>query len=107
MTEVGARAGLPVVDVFPHRDVWSEWLTAVFGKADGGGAGDLPEEYRLAKKDGNPFGLFTLTMTEGTNAAGRMFDADVVIYTSEHAAGRLAAVALAAPALEIGNPDLS
>lgn len=78
-------------------------LTAVFGKADGGGADDLPEEYRLAKKDGNPFGLFTLTMTEGTIAAGRMFDTDVVIYTSDHAAGRLAAIALAAPALEVGN----
>jgi hypothetical protein len=25
-------------------------------------------EYRLANKDGNPFGLFTLTMTEGTVA---------------------------------------
>ncbi len=103
MTEVGARAGLPVVDVFPHRDVWSELLAAIFGNADGGGGDDLPEEYRLAKKNGNPFGLFTLTMTEGTIAAGRMFDADVVIYTSDHAAGRLAAVALAAPALEVGN----
>ena len=77
MTEVGARAGLPVVDVFPHRDVWSELLAAVFGKGDDGG--DLPEEYRLAKKYSNPFGLFTLTMTEGTIATGRMFDADVVI----------------------------
>lgn len=32
-----------------------------------------------------------------------MFDADVVIYTSDHAAGRLTAVALAVPALEVGN----
>ncbi len=103
MTTVGANAGLPVVDVFPHRDVWSELLTAVFGKSDGGGEDELPEEYRLAKKDGNPFGLFTLTMTEGTIAAGRAFGADVVIYTSDHAAGWLTALALGAPALEVGN----
>ncbi|MGH3766167.1 MAG: hypothetical protein ACRDS0_27665 [Pseudonocardiaceae bacterium] len=90
MTEVGARAGLPIIDVFPQRDVWSELLGAVFGdSADN----DLPEEYRLAKKDGNPFGLFTMTMTEGTIAAGRAFDADLVIYTSDHSAGRLTAVA--------------
>ncbi|MGH3546769.1 MAG: nucleotide disphospho-sugar-binding domain-containing protein [Pseudonocardiaceae bacterium] len=103
MTDVGASAGLPVVDVFPHRDVWSELLAAVFGEADGAGEDDLPEEYRLAKKDGNPFGLFTLTMTEGTIAAGRAFGADLVIYTSDHAAGWFTAVALAVPAVEVGN----
>jgi UDP:flavonoid glycosyltransferase YjiC (YdhE family) len=103
MTEVGARAGLPVVDVFPHRDVWSELLRAVFGEAGGAGDDNLPEEYQLAKKDGNPFGLFTLTMTEGTIAAGRTFNADLVVYTSDHPTGRLTAVALALPALEVGN----
>jgi Erythromycin biosynthesis protein CIII-like, C-terminal domain/Erythromycin biosynthesis protein CIII-like, N-terminal domain len=100
MTEVGARAGLPIVDVFPQRDVWLELVNAVFGK---GNPDDLPEEYRLAKKDGNPFGLFTLTMTEGTIAAGRVFGADLVVYTSDHVSGRLTAVALAVPALEVGN----
>jgi hypothetical protein len=45
----------------------------------------------------------TLSTTEGSIATGRMFDADVVIYTSDHAAGRLTAVALAVPALEVGN----
>lgn len=100
MTEVGARAGLPVVDVFPHRDVWSELVNAVFG---GGDEADLPEEYRLANKEGNPFGLFTLTMTEGTLALGRVFGADLVIYTSDHAAGRLTAAALNLPGLEVGN----
>jgi hypothetical protein len=103
MTEVGARAGLPIVDVFPQRDVWSELVNAVFGK---GNPDDLPEEYRLAKKDGNPFGLFTLTMTEGTIAAGRVFGADLVVYTSDHVSGRLTAVALAVPALKsvTGSP---
>lgn len=100
MTEVGARAGLPIVDVFPHRDVWSELLSAVFGDGD---ENDLPEEYRLANKDGNPFGLFTLTMTEGTIDTGRVFGADLVVYTSDHATGRLTAVALSVPALEVGN----
>jgi hypothetical protein len=56
MTAVGAQAALPVVDVFPYRDVWAELLTAVSGKGD---AAQLPEEYRLAAADGNPFGLFT------------------------------------------------
>ncbi|HEY6424375.1 MAG TPA: hypothetical protein VIY28_14230 [Pseudonocardiaceae bacterium] len=36
-------------------------------------------------------------------AAGRAFGADLVVYTSDHAAGRLTAVALAVPALEVGN----
>ena len=97
MTEVGAHAGLPVVDVSPHRDVWSELLNSVSGE------GSPPEEYRIAEKDGNPFGLFTLTMTEGTIATGRVFGADLVVHTSDHAAGRLTAVALAVPALEVGN----
>jgi UDP:flavonoid glycosyltransferase YjiC (YdhE family) len=100
MTEVGARAGLPIVDVFPQRDVWSELLNAVFGDGD---EHDLPEEYRLAKKEGGPFGLFTLTMTEGTIAAGRVFGADLVVHTSDHAAGGLTAAALGVPALEVGN----
>lgn len=100
MVEAGVHAGLPVVDVFPARDVWTELLHAVFGAGDGD---DLPEEYRLAEQDDNPFGLFTLTMTEGTISAGRRFGADLVVHTSDHAAGRLTADALALPVLEVGN----
>ncbi|MBV8995001.1 MAG: hypothetical protein JO287_15180 [Pseudonocardiales bacterium] len=40
MVAVGAQAGLPVVDVFPNRDVWAELLAAVSGNAD---AAQLPE----------------------------------------------------------------
>ena len=99
MTEVGARAGLPVYDVFPDRDVWQDLVRGVMGDD----SSDLPEEYRQAAGKGNPFGLFTLTMTEGTVEAGRAFGADLVVHTSDHAAGRLAARALGVPALEVGN----
>ena len=101
MTEAGARAGLPVRDVFPQRDVWHDLMSSV-----GPGAGphdDLPEEYRLARGVGNPFGLFVVTMTEGTIKTGRAFGAELVVYTSDHAAGALAAAALDVPALEVGN----
>lgn len=64
---------------------------------------DLPEEYQEVLGSGNPFGLFTLTMTEGTVAAGRGFGADLVVYTSDHAAGALTAAALGVPGLEVGN----
>ncbi|GAA0533935.1 glycosyl transferase [Saccharopolyspora subtropica] len=109
MTEAGARAGLPVVDVFPDRDVWRELLAGVGSLGERpdveqvAAADGLSEEYRKAARTGNPFGLFTTTMTEGTIAAGRAFGADLVVFTSDHAAGRLAAVALGAPALEVGN----
>jgi UDP:flavonoid glycosyltransferase YjiC (YdhE family) len=101
MVDAGARAGLPVCDVFPARDVWADLMSSVGG---GGAPGeDLPEEYRLALRAGNPFGLFTVTMTGGTIEAGRLFGADVVVHTSDHAAGMLAAAALGVPALEVGN----
>lgn len=101
MTEVGARAGLPTFDVYPQRDVWQELVTAV-GKPDRDDA-DLPEELRLAMRSNNPFGLFTATMTGGTIDAGRLFEPDLVVHTSDHAAGALAARALDRPALEVGN----
>jgi UDP:flavonoid glycosyltransferase YjiC (YdhE family) len=101
MTDAGARAGLPVVDVFPRRDVWHDLMTSV--TAAGVDAADLPEEYRLAGRSGNPFGMFTVSMTEGTIEAGRVFGADLVVHTSDHAAGMLAAAALGVPALEVGN----
>jgi UDP:flavonoid glycosyltransferase YjiC (YdhE family) len=102
MTEVGAHAGLPVYDVFPQRDVWQDLMSRVMSKDDTATA-DLPEEYRLAGQAGNPFGLFTVTMTEGTIDVGRAFGADVVVHTSDHAAGMLAAAALGTPVLEVGN----
>jgi UDP:flavonoid glycosyltransferase YjiC (YdhE family) len=101
MTEAGAKAGLPVYDVFPQRDVWKDLMTTIMSKDSP--AEDLPEEYKLASKAGNPFGLFTVTMTEGTIEVGRTFGADVVVYTSDHGAGMLAAAALGAHGLEVGN----
>ncbi|QUH04619.1 DUF1205 domain-containing protein [Saccharopolyspora erythraea] len=99
MTDVGARAGLPVVDVFPDRDVWQELMRGVVGDDRAG----LSAEYARAAESGNPFGLFTLTMTEGTIEAGRAFGADLVVFTSDHAAGRITAQALGVPGLEVGN----
>lgn len=98
MTDVGARSGLPVVDVCPERDLWDDLINAVQGNVDG-----LPPQYRAATGSGSPFGLFTLAMTEGTISAGRAFGAELVVHTSDHAAGALAAVALDLPALEVGN----
>jgi UDP:flavonoid glycosyltransferase YjiC (YdhE family) len=98
MIDVGARSGLAMCDVLPDRDVWDELLRAVSGQTE-----SVSEEFRLAGQSGNPFGLFTLTMTEGTVAAGRAFDAELVVHTSDHVAGALAARALGVPALEVGN----
>jgi UDP:flavonoid glycosyltransferase YjiC (YdhE family) len=100
MTEVSARAGLPVYDVFPQRDVWGDLMTTVSTRTP---PADLPEEYRVALGMGNPFGLFSVTMTEGTVQAGRAFGADVLVYPSDHGAGMVAATALGVPALEVGN----
>lgn len=93
MTEVAARSGLSVVDVFPERDVWEELISKIADRFRDGHPG-APD---------NPFGLFTRTMTGGTIAAGQRFGADLVVYSSDHAAGGLAAVALDRPALEVGN----
>ncbi|MBP2471973.1 UDP:flavonoid glycosyltransferase YjiC (YdhE family) [Crossiella equi] len=101
MVEVGARTGLPVHDVFPARDVWADLMQVAAGKATVGP--DLAEEYRVAAGTGNPFGMFTVTMTEGTIEAGRAFGAELVVSTSDHAAGRHAAEALDLPLLEVGN----
>ncbi|HEX3784306.1 MAG TPA: nucleotide disphospho-sugar-binding domain-containing protein [Pseudonocardiaceae bacterium] len=99
MAEVGAHAGLPVVDVFPDRNVWND-LLAHISSPD---RAELPPEYRQAAEAGNPFAMFTVTMTEGTIAAGREFGADLVVYTSDHSTGALAALALGVPGLEVGN----
>lgn len=101
MTKVGARAGLPVTDVFPQRDVGED---LVAGAAGAEGEDDaVPEGYWELVRDMRPFELFTSAMTEGTIRAGRDFGADLVVYCSDHMAGRLAAVALGVPALEVGN----
>lgn len=101
MVEVGARAGLATYDVVPRRDVWGELMRAVV--AEDPDDPSVPEEFRRAARSGNPFGLFTLTMTGGTVAAGRDFGADLVVHTSDHATGALAALALGVPVLEVGN----
>jgi UDP:flavonoid glycosyltransferase YjiC (YdhE family) len=101
MATVAPAAGLPVHDVYPDRDVWGDLMRRVM--SGGEPAEDLPEEYRLAAKAGNPFGLFTVTMTPGTIEAGRAFGADLVAYPSDHVAGMLTAAAVRVPALEVGN----
>lgn len=101
MTGAGARAGLPVYDVFPERDVWKDLMAQI--RSEDAPADDLPEELRLARRGGGPFGIFTVTMTAGTIEAGRAFGPDLVAFSSDHGAGRLAAAALGTPALEVGN----
>ena len=103
MIDVGARAGLAMYDVLPDRDVWDELIRGVATKDDDKVAASLSEEFRFAARYGNPFGLFVLTMTEGTIAAGRAFSAELVVYTSDHATGGLTALELGVPALEVGN----
>jgi UDP:flavonoid glycosyltransferase YjiC (YdhE family) len=77
-----------VYDAVPDRDLWDEVVSAVRSGTSG---------------HGNPFALFTLTMTEGTIAAAKEFGADVLVYTSDHPTGALAALAVGVPALEVGN----
>jgi UDP:flavonoid glycosyltransferase YjiC (YdhE family) len=101
MTEIGSQSGLPVVDVFPDRDVWAELMGSI-GKPEQEDR-DLPAEFQVARRARSPFGMFTLTMTEGTIAAGRDFGADLVVYPSDHGAGALTASALGIPGLEVGN----
>ncbi len=89
MCQVAAAAGLSVVDVVPDRDVWSELMANV-----GRGPGGPPR---------SPFRMFTETMTEPTIDAARDLGADLVVYTSDHLTGQLAAAALELPGLEVGN----
>lgn len=102
MAEVGANTGLPVVDVVPEHDIWADQMRRL---KEGPSEDDehLPPEYRAALAAHNPFGLFALIMTEGSISAGREFNPDLVVYTSDHVAGALTAAALGVPALEAGN----
>jgi UDP:flavonoid glycosyltransferase YjiC (YdhE family) len=105
MVEVGARAGLAMYDVLPERDVWDELMRALAAMKDpdGPAAAGLSDELRTAIRGGNPFGLFTLTMTDGTREVAARFGADLVVHTSDHTAGALAALAVDRPVLEVGN----
>ena len=90
MCAVAADAGLEVVDVCPDRDLWAQ-LQAGVGKNPGGGPPT------------SPFRMFTEQMTPGTVDAARELGADLVVYTSDHGSGELAATILGLPALEVGN----
>lgn len=104
MPDVAAHAGVPVVDVVPGRDIWADLLQSARAEA-------RTETARPGESSGhvhaleasNPFRTFTLTMTSGTVEAGRSFGAELVVSTSDHAAGLLAAAALGVPAVELGN----
>ncbi|NYI66848.1 nucleotide disphospho-sugar-binding domain-containing protein [Spelaeicoccus albus] len=102
MADLGARTGLPVVDVFPDHNIWNDQMRRLSGGGDESDQ-DLSPAYRQALEAHNPFGMFALTMTEGSIRAGRDFGADLVVYTSDHVAGALTASALGVPALEAGN----
>lgn len=102
MTKAAAWSGAPVVDVFPRRDVGEDLVADPDGPVPDADP-DLPEGYWELARAMRPFELFTLAMTEGTVDAGRDFDADLIVYCSDHQAGKLAAVALDVPALEVGN----
>ena len=90
MCRVAADAGLEVVDVCPGRDLWAQLQTRA-GTRSGGGP------------PASPFRMFTEQMTPGTVDAARELGADLVIYTSDHGSGDLAATILGLPALEVGN----
>ncbi len=101
MTEVAARAGLTVIDVFPDRARWGS-LMGLIGHPDAVPA-DLPPEITSAARARAPFAMFTATMTEPTIAAARAFRPDLVATTGDHLAGALTAAAVDVPVLEIGN----
>jgi len=107
VAQVGADAGLPVVDVYPDHAELNEFMRATMRPDTGTvgipGDGERSELIRRAASLGHPFGMFTLLMTEGTVAAGRDFAPDLVVYSSDHKAGRLATRALGVPGLEVGN----
>lgn len=90
MCRVAADAGIEVVDVCPGRDLWGQ-LQAGVGTSPGGG----PPR--------SPFRMFTEQMTPGTADAARELGADLVVYTSDHGSGELAAATLGLPGLEVGN----
>ncbi|GAA3627031.1 glycosyltransferase [Microlunatus ginsengisoli] len=101
MAEVGAEAGLPVVDVHPDRERWAA-LMGLIGRPDAVPAGS-PPEIVAASRQRPPFAMFCAVMTEPTIAAARAFEPDLIAYTGDHLTGTLTASVLGLPALEIGN----
>ncbi len=89
MGPVAASAGVQVADVVPGRDLWADMVAGA-----GRGTGGPPA---------SPFRMFTETMTPGTIEATEEFGADLLVYTTDHEAGQLAAAALELPGLEVGN----
>jgi UDP:flavonoid glycosyltransferase YjiC (YdhE family) len=97
LEKVAAEAGLTTVDVAPGVDIWGTWNSLRQGNP-------VSERFRVLGEDvQHPFGVITLITTEGTIEAARRFQADLIIYPSDHAAGYLTAQALGIPALEVGN----
>ena len=94
MCRVAADAGLEAVDVCPGRDLWGQ-LQAGVGRGAGRGAGSGPPP--------SPFRMFTEEMTAGTADAARELGADLLVHTSDHGAGQLAALTLGLPTLDVGN----
>lgn len=111
LATVCADAGLPVADVFPDHDLWDRTMAHMtLGDKkvgtdfpDSGKSAAWTELHRTAAAAGGPFGMFTTLMTEGTIAAAREFEADLVVHTTDHPTGALAARALDIPALDVGN----
>jgi UDP:flavonoid glycosyltransferase YjiC (YdhE family) len=103
MTTVAAQCGLLVVDVFPHRDVGEDLVAASAGKEISSDPPGTPAGYARLASEVRPFELFALAMLDGTISAGREFNADLVVYSPDHIAGKLAAQALEIPAIELGN----
>jgi UDP:flavonoid glycosyltransferase YjiC (YdhE family) len=101
MTDVAARAGLTVIDVFPDRARWAQ-LMAQIGHPDSVPDTE-PVEVRRAADSHAPFAMFTAIMTEGTIAAARAFAPDLIATTGDHPAGALAASSVDVPVLEVGN----
>ncbi|MEV6301948.1 nucleotide disphospho-sugar-binding domain-containing protein [Actinoplanes sp. NPDC051861] len=83
-----ARAGLPVVDACPDRDLFAEFVAV--------GA--------QARKDGTPpgtnLGLFGEAMLEDLLRHAESFKPDVIVSTLEQGAGPIVAAALGVPLLE-------
>jgi hypothetical protein len=96
--EIRCLRGAPA-DRVAARDVWAELMRAITSKDD---EPAVSEEFRFAVRAGNPFGLFTLTMAEGTVSVGRDFGADLVVHTSDRG-GPAGRAGDGVPALEVGN----
>lgn len=98
MAAVLADAGLTVADACPDRDVWAEFTHRIRS-----GAPPESEEMRIAAESRAPFAFFALLMTEPTIEIGEQFDAEALVYTSDHMAGPLVTAKLGIPGIDCGN----